>query len=178
MDRFVFMGSMGLFTLGIRGCRDVDGICGQYPENPKTDYLFAKLDKYFFNKNKKFFFAEINTPGTRSWNMKWDNKDKKWLSDIGIDHKDQLIYDPEHYFYYNGLKCVSIVDDVKKRLIRSRYTDYVDLFVLNKRYPLDIKYPPIPEKYSQEEFKRKVIEYVKNKYPDINELELLNQLIK
>lgn len=166
LDRFVFMGSMGLFTLGIRGCRDVDGICSQEPQQSNSEYLFAKLDKYFFNYKKKFFFAEINVPGTRSWKSDWDEKDKPWLDSIDVEHKDQLIFDPAHYFYYNGLKCVSILDDVKKRLQRRRYTDFVDIYVLNNTYPLEIDYPTVPNKYTRDEFEIKVREYIKDKYPN------------
>ena len=45
---------------------------------------------------------------------------------------DDLIMDPDNYFYYNGLKCITLQQIKKMKLIRDELKDKKDIILINK----------------------------------------------
>src|SRR5439155_11275598 len=107
-DRFLLFGSITLFAYGIRQCRDIDGLVSGIPENSKTSNFIEKVAEYFYNEKTKFFFASLGIIHSKYWKKEWDIKDKRWLKLMKITHKDQLIFDPNNHFYFNGLKIMTL----------------------------------------------------------------------
>lgn len=169
-DRFMFMSSTVLYIYGIRVCRDVDGFVSGKPmsKDSKTPFLEEKLRKNFYDKHTKFFFADIGMPGTKLWKDRWDDHDKPWFDIIGIKYRDQLIFDPEQYFWYNGMKFVTIKNDVRRRILRRKVTDYGDLMEIERKTNIEIEYPIVPDEYSKEEFEKLLKEYMSEKYKNNN----------
>ncbi len=165
-DRFIFMGSTVLYVYGIRVCRDVDGLLSPRPEESKTPLLEDKIRKSFFTFETKFFFADIGMQDTDMWKESWDEKDKPWFDSIGIKYRDELIFNPENYFYYNGIKFVTLLINSKRRIIRRKVSDFGDLLQIEKMTNIEIKYPKIPDEYTKEEFVKLLQDYMSERYPD------------
>ena len=55
----------------------------------------------------------------------------KWLSYYGI-HKQDIIYNPENYFYYNGIKFATLKCIKNMKLNRNESKDINDLELINK----------------------------------------------
>jgi len=168
MERFLFFGSTILYTYGIRVCRDVDGLVGHIPIKSKTDYLAGKIVKYFYNRKTKFFFGDLGMKGTKAWDDKWDQKDKAWFKLMKIEDRDEMIYDPKNYYYYNGLKLLTLKNNAMKNMVRRNYHDYGDLIQIEHTTNLEIDYPPVPEKYTKKKFIELIKKYMTEKYPDNN----------
>jgi hypothetical protein len=162
-DRIVFMGSTVLYVYGIRVCRDVDGLLSPNPDNGKTAFLEEKIRKSFYNRKTKFYFADIGMQNTTMWKDSWDIKDKAWFDLIGIKFRDQLIFDPNQYFYFNGLKYITLLNNVRRRILRRKISDYGDLMEIERKTNLEIKYPPVNE-ISKDKFVNELKDYMKKKY--------------
>ena len=61
---------------------------------------------------------------------------EKWLS-YYKEKKDDIIYDPLKYFYFNGLKFATL-EVVKQMKIRNESKDLIDLELINKILHLNI----------------------------------------
>lgn len=165
-DRFLLLGSTTLYIYGIRTCRDIDGLVSQHPVAAKSSDFHSKIINSFNNRNSKFFFADIGMKGSSAWKNSWDIKDKPWFDLIGIQYRDELIFNPDNYFYYNGIKFISLINNARRRCLRKRFSDYVDLLQINKYTNLDIILPNISKRYSKEEFIKLVTEYLNQRYPN------------
>ncbi len=166
-DRFLFWGSTTLYAYGVRKCRDVDGLVGGTPssKDSKTPFLEERLKKSFFEKESKFFFADMGMPGTSLWEDRWDKKDEPYFKLVGVKYRDELIFDPNQYFYYNGLKIASLVNNIKKRILRRKISDIGDLLEIERKTNIDIDFPSISD-YSKEYFVKLLKEYMGRKYKD------------
>lgn len=173
-DRFLFISSTNLYAYGIRPCRDVDGMVGEHPVN---ETLKLKVNEFFSNPKTKFFFADVPMINSEFWKKEWDDKDKQWFSMIGVKNRDELIFDPKHHFYHNGLKFTTLKVDVYKRIIRSRFSDFVDLMQIKLLADVEFKLPSIPtSKHSKEEFLKLTSEYIDTKYNGLNKSQIMKVL--
>lgn len=169
-DRFLFFSSVVLYTQGIRSCRDIDGVVA---ENPVSQTFYEQVNKNFHDKNTKFFFSDIAIQNTRSWDTKWDVQNKVWfesINDPNINTLDNLIFNPNYHFYYNGLKFVTLKIEIHKKLQRGLVKDVADILEITRQTNLKIdKIPKISEKYTKEEFIRQLNEYMQKTYPENKE---------
>jgi hypothetical protein len=166
-DRIIFMGSVGLYAYGIRACRDVDGLVSGHPVSvdSQTNGLKEKLHKSFYNYKTKFFFADVGMQGTEMWKEEWNTKDLPWYNLMGIRHIDELIFDPQHYFYFNGIKMISLLNNVRKRVLRKKVSDIGDLLEIERKTNISIDYPSVTD-YTKEDFIEKLTLYMGNRYSD------------
>jgi hypothetical protein len=179
-DRFIFMGSTVLYAYGIRVCRDVDGLVSPRPElnDSKTPFFLEKIRKSFYEKSSKFFFADIGVQDTALWKNSWDVKDKKWFDLIGIKHRDELIFDPKNYFYFNGIKMVTLLINVKRRVLRKKVTDYGDLFETMRKTNITIDFSKLPVSSPKKQFLKELHEYMAKKYKHNHSYyEKINELV-
>lgn len=146
-DRIIFMGSIVLYTYGIRQCRDVDGIISlsKTPNgvmnNTETENLVENIAKFFYNKNTKFFFADMGLTNSKYWNPVWDDKNIKWFKSLNIKNIDDMIFDPANHYYYNGIKMVTLKVELGKKCVRKRYYDYGDILMTSEILGIKIKLP-------------------------------------
>lgn len=185
-ERFLFMGSVVLYLYGIRPCRDIDGVvCGVPIESSSNDFI-KKVASFFYQKDMKFFFADLGIMGTDYWKSQWDEKDARWFQMLKILYRDQLIFDPEHHFYFNGLKFVSLKAEAIRKYIRRRYYDFGDLIMIMELTGVKMKLPPFDENLIKSEddkknFIKEIVNYLIQKYnfdKQIAENLLLNYVSK
>lgn len=117
-DSLIILSSNILYIYGIRSARDID--------------IYSKI----YHKDlaeKKFEFVDAKI---ENFNIdKWTNW-KKW---IGHDIND-VIDNPKYYFYFLGMKFMTLDLDIKKRLYRAKPKCYVDIYMINKLLKYNIKF--------------------------------------
>lgn len=141
-DRFLFFGSLILYVYGLRNCRDIDGLV-YGNNNTKTVNLINKTAEFFYNNNTKFFFGSLGIMNTQYWKDEWDVKDVKWLEMMGINHKDEMIFDPNNHFYFNGIKILTIKNEVFRKVIRLKPQDFADIIQMINVLKIKINLPKI-----------------------------------
>ena len=165
-ERFVIMGSAILYVYGIRQCRDVDGL--MLGGNDELNEIVAK---FFYNKQTKFPFAEFGITNTKYWNEGWDEKDKKWFDLLKIHYRDELLFNPECYFYFNGMKFLTIKAEILKKYIRHKPQDVADIIEIIELLNINIK---LPEVTINDEFTKDFKSHLENRYGlKENEIQLL-----
>lgn len=127
-ERFLFFGSLILYVYGLRNCRDIDGLV-YGSDNIRTPNMINKTAEYFYN-NTKFFFGSLGIMNTKYWKDEWDTKDIGWLKIMGIKHKDEMIFNPENHFYFNGIKILTIRNEIIRKFIRRKPQDYADMIAI------------------------------------------------
>lgn len=160
-DRFLFMGSLVLYSYGIRQCRDIDGLMVPSLDNPQ---LIQKVADFFYEKKTKFFFAGVALYGTKFWDSKWENKDISWLKLLKITNKEELVFNPEKHFYFNGMKLISLKGELARKYTRKKHHDFGDLIMISKLLNINFKLPKMNEDTNIEEFKKHIKDYLIEKY--------------
>jgi hypothetical protein len=167
-DRFVMMGSAILYAYGIRECRDVDGLVLGLNASKE---LIGNTARFFCDRQTKFPFAEFGITDTKYWNEKWDEKDKAWFVLLGIKYRDELLFNPDYHFYFNGLSFLTLNAELNKKIIRHNPFDIGDLVKIMDLLNIKIK---LPEVVKDNEFFDKFKGNLKIKYglddDDINKL--------
>jgi hypothetical protein len=169
-ERFVLMGSSVLYTYGIRSCRDIDGLVSGVPFKAKTPDLIKKLAQNFYEKSTKFFFADLGIIDSQYWKPQWDEKDASWFKLLKIKDRDELIFNPEYHYYFNGLKFISLKSELIRKFIRRRYYDYGDILQTKHLVGITITLPQVPKDINKNELISQIKAYFKEKYK-LTELE-------
>ena len=138
--RYVFMGSAILYAYGIRECRDVDGLVLGLGASKE---LIDNTAKFFCERQTKFPFAEFGITNTKYWNEKWDEKDKAWFALLGIENRDELLFNPDYHFYFNGLSFLTLNAELNKKIVRKNPYDIGDLIKIMDLLNIKIKLPNV-----------------------------------
>ena len=167
-NRILLFGSSILYTYGVRGCRDVDGLMlgGSNVDD--------KVARYFYTMMTRFPFGSIGIMNTRYWKGYWDKKDIPWFNMLNITHRDEMIFDPKHYYYFNGLKFSTLKVEIAKKMVRGKFHDYGDMLQMMEILSIKIRLPQLSPQMVQE-----MTQYLKEKY-DMNDdsvTKLINKYI-
>ncbi len=156
--RFTFLGSAILYAYGIRECRDVDGLVLGLNASKE---LIDSIARFFCERQTKFPFAEFGITGTKFWDKSWDEKDKAWFSLLGIENRDELLFNQDYHFYFNGMKYITLNSELNKKIVRKNPYDIGDLIKIMDLLNIKIK---LPEVNKNDEFFNKFRTNLKNKY--------------
>lgn len=160
-ERFLCWGSTVLYAYGIRPCRDIDGIISGLPEN---NNFIEKTYHALSNNKTKLFFIKMDITHSKYWtSTKWDIKDSKLYKILGISDRNDLIFNPNFHFYFNGIKIISLKGEITKKFVRARYSDYGDLLATMDITGYKIKLPDLTN-ISKENLIKLITEYLKNRY--------------
>jgi hypothetical protein len=160
-DRFLFFGSTVLYAYGLRNCRDVDGMV-YGSEDMDTPNLVKKTAEFFHDRQTKFFFGSLGIMNTEYWKTEWNTKDEKWLKMMNVTHKDQLIFDPEHHFYFNGIKLMTIKNETIRKFLRRKPQDYADMIEMQNILHFTMNLPKIKD--NKDSFLSEVKKSLESKY--------------
>ncbi len=167
-ERIIFMGSIILYAYGVRQCRDIDGIISLSEPRTQTENLTENIARFFYNKNTKFFFADMGLTNTKYWKPIWDEKNIKWFKSLNIKNIDDMIFGPSNHFYYNGIKMATLKVELGKKCIRKKYYDYGDIIMTSNILKIKIKLP-----------KNSLVEWIdKNTNSSDNDATRINQFKK
>jgi hypothetical protein len=141
-QQFMLFSSIVLYLLGHRAINDLDLYVHTIPEN-----IQEKLKE--FNENKIYNFIDFKVKNTDNWLNYWDTWLNEWAQKSGAKYFEEILGNPEFYFYFLGVKIISIECDITRRIIRNRPRAIADLIALRKRYSYAINIPEIPKNYSK-----------------------------
>ena len=75
-------------------------------------------------------------PGTRAWKESWTRANNQFYLSIDVPLDDFIItMDPQHYYYWNGLKIMNLEMTLQLKLSRYIPSDFVDFIILKEIYP-------------------------------------------
>jgi len=179
--RFMLFSSVVMYSLGLREMNDLDILVYHLP---KDEQLENVITKYIDDDKTRFHFIEITMQGRRDYvegseneyKMNWFNKE--WPNLYGAQSMDETYFNPKFHYYYFGVKIISMIADIKRRISRCRaasYADMIALFKLIQPIP-EIELPDMPTgywkshvycEYNSKEIKtqiKKISFYLKNRY--------------
>lgn len=162
-DRFIIFGGTVLYTHGIRENRDIDGLVVPYTDKTKTSNFKEKIIKDLYQKNTRFFFLDFGMENSEAWKESWTEKNKQWYDLMNIKRVEQMTYDREYYYYFQGMKFLCLKYELLRRILRKKITDYADLIATSlvvKNGTLNL--PPVDQQNIDE-----ILKYFKEKYPDL-----------
>lgn len=158
-DRYIFFGSLVLYLYGLRNCRDVDGLM---VGSKKIESLIEKTAKFFYHYDSKLFYASLFVTGTKYWNKDWDTKDIPWLTKMNVTSKDQLVFEPENYFFFNGIKVLTIKNETWRKFLRKKPQDYADMIQMMNILHFKMNLPLIEE--DKDNYFKEVVSSLEKKY--------------
>jgi hypothetical protein len=138
-QQFMLYSSVVLFLLGNRNMNDLDLYIHNVEEN-----ILEKIKDF---DNNEEYNIDYHAKNTSTWPLHWNTWLDEWAVKCGAKYFEELLGNPKYYFYFLGVKIISIDCDIVRRIERKRPKAYADLIALNKRYHFNIKYEPIPNKY-------------------------------
>jgi hypothetical protein len=159
--RFLIFSSMVLYSLGTRRANDLDLIIYHNPpcdENIKygkckTDNFIEKVLHFYYNKETSFDFVDFHMKGYDGWVEGGEKEylndwfEKEWPSMYGSKSLHDTMFNPNYHYYFHGVKVISFMADIARRVKRARAAAYADLIGLQVFNGLRIKIPPVPKHY-------------------------------
>ena len=135
-NNFILFGGASFYTYGIRKLGDLDGLC----INDNNEKLKNILYKDMFDKTTKIEFMDIGMPNSKSWKNKWNLINDIWVKNMKVNHLDDIVLDPKNYYYFNGLKILTLENSIELKKIRYFASDYADFIMLNERFKNILNY--------------------------------------
>lgn len=143
-EHIIFFSSIVLYLYGLRNCNDIDLIIYKNI-NKFNDITNTMINKDFIDSDL-FFFLDISVKGTQKWKDHWNIWLNEWSKLCNYDTFDDIIYNPNNYFYFMGMKIISLNVDIVRRIKRNRPRSFADLYVIKKNIYNELKLPIIPKK--------------------------------
>lgn len=137
-DRYLLMGNMALYAYGVKACGYIDGFVYT---GSGGDNLVEKTADNFYKFPTKFFFGDFKLLGTKYWKSSLDDQNMAWFKTLKIINKEELIFNPNNYFYYNGIKILRLKYEMIRKYIRGTNQDLADLVAINSMTNIKIKLP-------------------------------------
>jgi hypothetical protein len=135
-NNFALFGGASFYTHGIRKLGDLDGLC----INDKNKKLEDILYKDMFDKSTKLEFMDFGMPNSKVWSDKWNDINDIWIKNMKIKNLDDAVIDPNNYYYFNGLKILTLNNSIELKKIRYFASDYADFIMLNERFKNILNY--------------------------------------
>jgi endonuclease/exonuclease/phosphatase family metal-dependent hydrolase len=137
LEKSLVFSSGILFSYGIRELNDIDVLL------LKSDSINPSDIDEINKKNKDLM--DISYEGSEEFNEIWIKELNDRAKLFGASDYQELILNPDYYYYYMGLKFLKLQFDIMIRFRRSRPAQITDLLIMRQMY--NLKYQiKIPEK--------------------------------
>jgi hypothetical protein len=146
IDRVITIGSMSLYAHGIRKNNDIDSIVidgAESVENSKMEKRFEDTIEYnFMKRDTKFKFADIGVMNSKNWRDSWTTKNDEWFNEIDSGPRSiyDMVTDPKHHFYFQGMKIANLDYEIVRKILRFEGHDVLDLIMMVELTNLTSKY--------------------------------------
>ena len=124
INKICLIGSVCLYSHGIRNLGDIDGIYLANPDNTLEPELIEQLNTSFSNKSTKIDFADIGIKNSKYWRESWEEKNKKVLDYFEINSMDDIIYNPKYHYNFHGIKIYLIDYELVRKIFRLDKKNY------------------------------------------------------
>ena len=125
MSKIFVMGGAVLYALGVRALTDIDAVMTR-PMNQELEQL---MYDNFQNERTRFEFADMGIEG-KYWNDRWTQKNKEIFDAFGILTISDLVSNPRHHMYYQGVRMYLLDHEMVRKLYRHRTQDFADFIVM------------------------------------------------
>ena len=130
-SRFCGMGGMTWYILGVRPSTDIDGFFVNTHHESEEERKFTELvNKYFVEESTKFEFADMGLEDSSHWKPTWSKKNVELLKALDVNSFDEITMNPEHHFYYHGVKMYKMEYEIVRKFMRIRGQDIADITML------------------------------------------------
>ena len=126
LNRVCLLGSVCLYTHGIRNMGDIDGIYLANIDNTLESELIEQLNSSFSNKSTKINFIEIGIQNSKYWKESWDLKTNRVLQHFNIKSFDDIVYNPKYHYNFHGNKIYLIDYELVRKIYRLDENMYID----------------------------------------------------
>jgi hypothetical protein len=109
-ERLILFGDIVLNAYGVKKINKIEGVFVSI-DNDSSEYdknLENLIYDTFVNKETCFHFTRITKENTKEYDKIHKNIIEKMKKKAGVENTKDLISNPNNFFYYNGLKLVSI----------------------------------------------------------------------
>lgn len=141
---FMLFSSVILYIYGLRECNDLDLYVSDI-SNAYTYNIANKVNDALILKNGKYEFIDASIQGTSKWKSYWNEWTREWAELYGVDEFKDILINNDHHFYFCGIKMMCLECDVIRRVKRNRPRSMTDLFMLNEKLNMNIRYPSMPK---------------------------------
>ena len=124
LNRVCLLGSVCLYTHGIRNMGDIDGIYLANIDNILEPELIEQLNTSFSNKSTKIDFADMGIKNSKYWKDSWESKNKKVLDYFNISSFDDVVYNPKYHYNFHGIKIYLIDYELVRKIYRLDKNQY------------------------------------------------------
>jgi hypothetical protein len=109
-ERLILFGDIVLNAYGVKKINKIEGIFISL-DNDSSEYdknIENLIFDTFINKETCFHFTKITKENTKEYNKYHKDIIEKMKKKAGVENTKDLISNPNNFFYYHGLKLVSI----------------------------------------------------------------------
>lgn len=128
-DGILVIGDSVFYAYGIRSFNNINLLINKTKPNNSVKFM-KYIETTFINKYSKFYY--FNVDNMNNINKK---KERKIIEFMHIKDLNDLILDPDNFFYHNGIKMVILEHEIIRKIIRNNINDYVDFLILYLLYP-------------------------------------------
>lgn len=140
MMRVIILGSLILYSYGIRNCKDLDGYLidnnNSIDDKKNNKIVDKELEKLIYdnlyNKKTKLYFVDIGLINSTHWKESWTEKNNqifKFFEQYKLNH-EEIVLNPEYHLYFNGLKIYNIEFELIRKVLRHMAKDYADFIIM------------------------------------------------
>lgn len=135
-QRLILLTGSSFYTTGIRKSADIDSIfINVGSDSDREQELENLIFQDFFNIDTKIPFIDSGMPETSAWKDSWTEANNDFYRTFPKPIDDFCIaFDPSMYYYWNGLKIMTLDLTLKFKLHRYIPSDYVDFIILSELY--------------------------------------------
>jgi hypothetical protein len=140
INRIVIIGGVLLYAYGIRVFTDIDSIFISIgKDNTEYEkYLESIIFDNCVKKDTKIKFVDLNKENSGHWRETLTEKNQKIFDENNIKSTVDLITNPRHHLYFQGIKIYTMGSEIIRKFLRirdsnsfNREKDLMDLTMIN-----------------------------------------------
>jgi hypothetical protein len=140
INRIVIIGGVLLYAYGIRVFTDIDSIFTSIgKDNTEYEkYLESIIYDNCVKKETKIKFVDLNKENSGHWRETLTEKNQKIFDENNIKSTIDLITNPRHHLYFQGIKIYTLGTEIIRKFLRirdsnsfNREKDLMDLTMIN-----------------------------------------------
>ncbi len=122
LNRIIIIGGVLLNVYGLRKFTDIDSIFASINKDSTEyeKYLESIIYDSCVNKETKIKFIDLNKENSGHWRESLTAKNQNIFEENGIDSTIDLVTNPRHHLYFQGIKIYTLSSEIIRKLLRIR----------------------------------------------------------
>jgi hypothetical protein len=122
MNRIIIIGGVLLNVYGLRKFTDIDSIFVSIDKDSTEyeKYLESIIYDVGVNKDTKIRFVDLNKENSSHWRESLTLKNNSIFEENNITSTIDLVTNPRHHLYFQGIKVYTLSSEVIRKLLRIR----------------------------------------------------------